>query len=61
MTLLPQEDGGFDLDPSKALGQDVERNQKNVQTVTTAFLRVVSSSAPTIPPCVLLWLNFDFH
>lgn len=53
MTMIPA-GHGFDLDPSKAVGQDVEQNQQNVQLVATAFLNVISASVPTIPPCVVL-------
>lgn len=54
MTSMPL-DHGFDLDPNKAAGQDVEQNQKNVEQVATAFLTIISSSVSSIPPCVLLW------
>jgi neurofibromin 1 len=53
MTSMPSEHG-FDLDPSKAAGQDVDQNQKNVQQVATAFLTIISASVPTLPPCVRL-------
>jgi hypothetical protein len=51
MTMIPA-GNGFDLDPTKAVGQDVEQNRRNVEKVATAFLAVMSSSVPTIPPCV---------
>lgn len=41
---------GYELDPNKALGQDVEQNQENVKTVASAFLDVISSSIPIMPP-----------
>lgn len=44
---------GYELDPNKAAGQDVEQNQKNVQLVVSGFLSVITSSVSTIPPSVL--------
>ena len=57
MTMIPA-GHGFDLDPTKAVGQDIEQNQRNVQKVATAFLAVISSSVPTIPPCVFALMVF---
>lgn len=44
---------GYELDPNKAAGQDVEQNQENVKLVVSSFLTVIGTSASTIPPFVL--------
>jgi hypothetical protein len=41
---------GYDLDPSRAVGQDLKQNQKNVEFVTSTFLEIVTSSLPAFPP-----------
>ncbi|RDB19915.1 Neurofibromin [Hypsizygus marmoreus] len=41
---------GYDLDPSKASGEEVKKNQRNVEIVASSFLEIVSSSVPAIPP-----------
>lgn len=41
---------GYDLDPNKAIGQDVEQNRQNVQYVASAFLDVIKNSVKAIPP-----------
>jgi hypothetical protein len=40
---------GYDLDPAKAVNQDVAANQKNVEIVASSFLEIVSSSIPALP------------
>lgn len=40
----------YDLDPTRAIGQDLEQNRQNVQTVAAAFLGIIKSSVPAIPP-----------
>lgn len=43
----------YDLDPSKASQDKLEQNQKNVELVASSFLDIISSSVPTLPPCVM--------
>lgn len=40
----------YDLDPTRAIGQDLDQNRQNVQTVAAAFLGIIKSSVPAIPP-----------
>ena len=40
----------YDMDPAKAVGQDVEQNRRNVEIATTAFLQVVTASIHSLPP-----------
>jgi len=40
---------GFEIDPNKAIGQDVVQNQANVEYVASLFLEIVSGSMPTLP------------
>ena len=40
---------GYEVDPDKAMGQDVIQNQKNVEYVASAFLGLISSSLPALP------------
>ncbi|KAF8811488.1 Rho GTPase activation protein, partial [Phlegmacium glaucopus] len=37
------------FDPSKAMGQDIIENQKNVEYVASTFLGLISSSLPALP------------
>lgn len=39
----------YDLDPSKAPGVDYEQNKQDLIFVASAFLEIVSASAPAIP------------
>jgi len=43
----------YDLDPAKAGLEKLEQNQKNVELVASSFLDIISSSVPTLPPCVM--------
>lgn len=40
----------YEMDPAKAVGQDLEQNKKNVEVVTSAFLQVVTASIHSLPP-----------
>lgn len=40
---------GYDLDPNKVGSQNVIRNQKNVEIVTSSFLEILASSVSIIP------------
>jgi len=40
----------YDMDPARAVGQDIEQNKKNVEIATTAFLQVVTASIHSLPP-----------
>ena len=40
----------YDMDPTKAVGQDIDQNRKNVEIVSTAFLQVVTASIHSLPP-----------
>ena len=40
---------GYEVDPNKAIGQDIVQNQKNLEYVTSAFLGLISSSLPALP------------
>jgi neurofibromin 1 len=40
---------GYEVDPSKAMGQDIIQNQKNVEYVASTFLGLISSSLPALP------------
>ncbi len=44
------DDCSFELDPSKAPDQDLERNQETVSVATRAFLEIICSSVPIVPP-----------
>jgi hypothetical protein len=39
----------YEVDPAKAMRQDIMQNQKNVEYVASVFLRLVSSSLPALP------------
>jgi neurofibromin 1 len=39
----------YDMDPAKAVGQDIEQNKRNVEIATTAFLQVVTASIHSLP------------
>ncbi|PPQ78909.1 hypothetical protein CVT25_002369 [Psilocybe cyanescens] len=40
---------GYEIDPTKAIGQDVALNQRNVEYVASTFLQLMSSSLPALP------------
>ena len=40
---------GYEIDPNKAIGQDVYQNQKNVEHVASTFLSLLLSSLPALP------------
>lgn len=44
---------GYELDPSKANGQNLDQNQSNVQFLTTKFLELIFASRAGLPPFVL--------
>ncbi|KAF8165773.1 hypothetical protein B0H34DRAFT_794124 [Crassisporium funariophilum] len=48
MVALPP-GSSFEVDPTKAVGQDLVQNQKNVEFVASAFLQLMSSSLPALP------------
>lgn len=39
----------YDMDPAKAVGQDIDQNRRNVEIVSTAFLQVVTASIHRLP------------
>jgi neurofibromin 1 len=39
----------YEIDPTKAMGQDVFQNQKNIEYVASNFLQIISSSLPALP------------
>ena len=39
----------YEIDPTKAIGQDVAQNQRNVEYVASKFLKIMSSSLPVLP------------
>ena len=39
----------YEVDPSKATGQDIAQNLKNVEYVASTFLGLISSSLPALP------------
>jgi neurofibromin 1 len=39
----------YEIDPSKAMGQDVALNQQNIEYVASNFLQIISSSLPVLP------------
>lgn len=39
----------YDMDPTKAIGQDIDQNRRNVEVVTAAFLQVVTASIHCLP------------
>jgi len=40
---------GYEVDPSKTMGQDIIENQKSVEYVASTFLGLISSSLPALP------------
>jgi hypothetical protein len=40
---------GYEVDPNRAMGQDIIQNQKNVEYVASTFLGLISSSLPALP------------
>ncbi|KAF8872759.1 hypothetical protein BD779DRAFT_1679537 [Infundibulicybe gibba] len=40
---------GYEVDPNKAVGQDVAQNLKNVEVVASSFLEMIASSVPALP------------
>ncbi|CAA7259350.1 unnamed protein product [Cyclocybe aegerita] len=49
-TMLAMPPGsGYEIDPTKAAGQDIVQNQENVEYVASTFLTLMSSSLPTLP------------
>ena len=40
---------GYEVDPNKAMGQDIVQNQKNLEYVASTFLGLISSSLPALP------------
>ena len=49
-TMLAMPPGtSYEIDPAKAIGQDVAANQKNVEYVASTFLNLMSSSLPALP------------
>jgi hypothetical protein len=40
----------YEMDPSKAEGQDLEENQRTVEYVASKFLSLMTSSLPQMPP-----------
>lgn len=40
---------GYEIDPTKAVGQDIAHNQRNVEYVASTFLGLISSSLPALP------------
>lgn len=39
----------YDMDPAKAVGQDIDQNRRNVEVATAAFLQVVTASIHSLP------------
>ncbi|KAF7975643.1 hypothetical protein HWV62_9093 [Athelia sp. TMB] len=40
----------YELNPDRAMGQDVHENQKNVEAIASGFLDIITLSVKTIPP-----------
>lgn len=53
MCTFPEE-CNFELDPARSAGQDIRRNQDAVTVLAKAFLDVICSSAPALPPSVVV-------
>ncbi len=43
-------DEGYELDPARAEGQDLDKNQLTVEFLTTNFLKLIFSSRAGLPP-----------
>jgi len=39
----------YEIDPTKAIGQDIAQNQRNVEYVAAKFINLMSSSLPALP------------
>ena len=39
----------YEIDPNKAIGQDIAQNQRNVEYVAAKFINLMSSSLPVLP------------
>lgn len=49
-TMLAMPSGtSYEVDPTKAVGQDIIQNQRNVEYITSTFLKLMSSSLPVLP------------
>jgi neurofibromin 1 len=51
---------GYEVDPTKAKGQDIIHNQKNVEYVASTFLRLISSSLPALPGLLNFFLLLKY-
>ncbi|KAF8883153.1 hypothetical protein CPB84DRAFT_1817082 [Gymnopilus junonius] len=40
---------GYEVDPTKAAGQDIDENRQNVEYVASTFIQLISSSLPALP------------
>jgi hypothetical protein len=40
----------YDMDPARAIGQDLDQNRRNIEVVTSAFLQLVTASIHGLPP-----------
>lgn len=40
----------YELNPDRAIGQDVQQNQRNVEAIASGFLDIITLSVKTIPP-----------
>ena len=49
---------GYEVDPNKAMGQDIIQNQKNVEYVASTFLGLISSSLPALPGYVFFAIKY---
>lgn len=48
MTAMPP-GTSYEVDPTKAMRQDIKQNLRNVEYVASVFLRLISSSLPDLP------------
>ena len=39
----------YEIDPTKAIGQDIVQNRRNVEYVAAKFINIMSSSLPVLP------------
>ncbi|EIN11059.1 hypothetical protein PUNSTDRAFT_51619 [Punctularia strigosozonata HHB-11173 SS5] len=49
MTIMP-EGCSYEMDPAKVGPRQAQLNQQNVERVTSAFLQIIASSVPALPP-----------
>lgn len=40
---------GFEMNPDRAVGEDVDENRRSVEYVAQAFLQIITSSVPILP------------